>query len=590
MRTVISVVFLLLINLVLVAQDVLDISKYNQQLSLIDQGWDLIHQEAYHEASQAFEQAIEINDGNADAFVGAATAYMHLEKYNLATQRVDAALGMTSNQSDIYLLAGNIAFNSEDYDKALVAYTVAINNAKSSEVKIDLAKCHFNRGNTYLALKKYQQAIEDYNFTLRVYPDFTEAYHNRGIAYKNLSDHSMACRDFHAAKHFGSKISEKYLENCQNVDFERIRYQDLSLDLTSTSLDLISTIDYSDTTVTDTLYYGLDWKLTTSDQCVFYRIGTIQTKEMIFQGPFADYYKSGQLMVKGCYNQRGKKSGVFERFYESGTPYSKGSYQENEIVGLWEFYNENGELSELIQFDEDDYYVVNSWDENGKTGVVDGTGKWKKVLSIQNGIKNYLIAHFKSGKKVKKWMIRSETGYVIHTETYKDGEFIKAEQATGFMGVTVPSPSLFTKKSFYAEAFPIQERFETTFEITQEDYPFIESLPENSFFQNLTKPADHDSSEPTYTGGIEMFYMFVSRNLQYPRKARAKKTSGKVLVKFTVEKDGSVSNIHCLSNLGNGLEEEAVRIISLTNQWNPAIVDGEPVVKSLTLPIHFKTN
>ncbi|MBV6643380.1 MAG: tetratricopeptide repeat protein, partial [Cyclobacteriaceae bacterium] len=150
MRPLIALVFLLFINTLLIAQDVIDIAMYNQQLSFIDKGWDLIHQKAYHEASQIFEQAIELNDGNADAFVGAATAYMHLEKYDLATQRVDVALGMTRNQSDIYFLAGNIAFNSGNHDKALVAYTVAINNYESSEVKIDLPKCYFNRGNSYL--------------------------------------------------------------------------------------------------------------------------------------------------------------------------------------------------------------------------------------------------------------------------------------------------------------------------------------------------------------------------------------------------------------------------------------------------------
>ena len=586
MRPAFSLVFLFLFSSALMAQDVLDIAMYNQQLSFIDRGWDLIHKKEYHEASQVFEQAIEINDGNADAFVGAATAYMHLENYDRATERVDVALGMTNNQSDIYLLAGNIAFNSGNYEKALVAYTVAINNSETSEVKIDLAKCHFNRGNAYLALKKYKNAIADYHVTIKSSPSFAEAYHNRAVAKKNLDNVSDSCSDFHAAKYFGSKMSDKYLEDCEGTSFETINYSELSIPTQSTY-----DIDYSDTTLVDTLYYGQDWKLTNRDLASYYRVGSIKTRQMIFTGPFTDYYKNGQVMMKGRYDQNGKKSGVFEHFYVSGSHYSKGTYKENEIMGLWEFYNQNGELSEVIQFEDDDYYVVSSWDENGKAGVVDGSGKWKKVLSIQNGVKNYLIAHFKDRKKVKKWMIRTETGYVSHSETYKDGEFIKAEQATGFMGMTVPSGSIFTKKSFYSEALPIQEKFETTFEVTKNDYPYIKGSPEHNFSSPYEKPkAEISKSEPTYTGGIEMFYMFVSRNLEYPRKARTKKTSGKVIIKFTVEKDGSVSNIHCLSNLGNGLEEEAIRIISMTNQWNPAIVDGVPVVKSLTLPIHFKAN
>jgi tetratricopeptide (TPR) repeat protein len=53
-----------------------------------------------------------------------------------------------------------------------------------------------NRGNAYLLLGKYQQAIEDFNKALEQNHNFAKAYNNRGLAYKNLGNYQLAIEDF----------------------------------------------------------------------------------------------------------------------------------------------------------------------------------------------------------------------------------------------------------------------------------------------------------------------------------------------------------------------------------------------------------
>jgi TonB family protein len=85
---------------------------------------------------------------------------------------------------------------------------------------------------------------------------------------------------------------------------------------------------------------------------------------------------------------------------------------------------------------------------------------------------------------------------------------------------------------------------------------------------------------------------FLSNNLRYPNEARDKNISGRVVVRFVVEKDGSLSGIKVLRDIGGGCGEEAVRIIGLMNtagiKWNPGLIKDQAVRVSMALPVVFK--
>ncbi len=92
---------------------------------------------------------------------------------------------------------------------------------------------------------------------------------------------------------------------------------------------------------------------------------------------------------------------------------------------------------------------------------------------------------------------------------------------------------------------------------------------------------------PEYPGGIESFYRFLGKNINYPAIARENNTQGKVIVSFVVERDGSLTDIKVVRGIGDGCDEEAVRILKKAAHWSPGIQNGRPVRCSYNVPISF---
>lgn len=92
---------------------------------------------------------------------------------------------------------------------------------------------------------------------------------------------------------------------------------------------------------------------------------------------------------------------------------------------------------------------------------------------------------------------------------------------------------------------------------------------------------------PAYPGGIEKFYKFLGDNIKYPPMAAENNIQGNVFVSFTVEKDGSLTDIKIDRKLGYGTDEEAVRVLKLSKRWNPGMQNGKPVRVKYNIPIKF---
>ncbi|HVM88541.1 MAG TPA: energy transducer TonB [Puia sp.] len=95
--------------------------------------------------------------------------------------------------------------------------------------------------------------------------------------------------------------------------------------------------------------------------------------------------------------------------------------------------------------------------------------------------------------------------------------------------------------------------------------------------------------ESAFPGGSNAWANFLNTNLKYPRKAIRKKIQGTVTVLFIVDKDGQVSNIQAISGPEDGgLREEAIRVISISGKWTPAVQNGRLVKSYKKQPIAFK--
>lgn len=61
---------------------------------------------------------------------------------------------------------------------------------------------------------------------------------------------------------------------------------------------------------------------------------------------------------------------------------------------------------------------------------------------------------------------------------------------------------------------------------------------------------------PEFPGGITALVQFLSKNLKFPTVCKEQKIQGKVLVKFTVKSDGSISNIRVTKSVDPYLDKE----------------------------------
>ncbi len=92
--------------------------------------------------------------------------------------------------------------------------------------------------------------------------------------------------------------------------------------------------------------------------------------------------------------------------------------------------------------------------------------------------------------------------------------------------------------------------------------------------------------KPEYPGGIAKFYQFVKNNYVAPDEPGLK---GKVTVSFTVEKDGSLTDIRVLKDIGYGTGKEAERVLRKGPKWSPAEQNGKKVRCTYVIPISIET-
>jgi protein TonB len=92
--------------------------------------------------------------------------------------------------------------------------------------------------------------------------------------------------------------------------------------------------------------------------------------------------------------------------------------------------------------------------------------------------------------------------------------------------------------------------------------------------------------KPEFPGGMAKFLNFVKNNYQAPDEPGLK---GKVFVQFTVEKDGSLTDIKVLRDIGFGTGKEAERVLRKSPRWTPAEQNGKKVRCSYQLPISIET-
>lgn len=239
--------------------------------------------------------------------------------------------------------------------------------------------------------------------------------------------------------------------------------------------------------------------------------------------------------MDGIYNDNEGivKDGEFSYFYENGNKKSKITFIKNKVVGKSESWYANGNPKEIglhtIISDKEEYSMIDFWDKNNIKTVINGNGNFKYEDEIAKE-----AGKFVDGKKDGTWTGNSKVFKIEFTENYVLGKLINGK-STDLNG------------QIY-------------------NYETVELLPQPK-------------------KGIKDFYKFVGKKFKVPN---VKDLAGRLILKFVVEKDGSINDIIVVKSIGYGADEEGIRVLKKYANWNSGKIRGINVRCTYQLPISIQ--
>lgn len=94
---------------------------------------------------------------------------------------------------------------------------------------------------------------------------------------------------------------------------------------------------------------------------------------------------------------------------------------------------------------------------------------------------------------------------------------------------------------------------------------------------------------PEFPGGMEALYKWIAEHLSYPREALANGLQGRVICRFVVERDGSISGVSIIRDgVGGGAAQSAEALLRIMPAWKPGRQNDKTVRVMFTLPVTFR--
>jgi hypothetical protein len=217
-------------------------------------------------------------------------------------------------------------------------------------------------------------------------------------------------------------------------------------------------------------------------------------------------------------------------------------YKKGDMIEFYSFINEKFDTSKII----DSEAIKFSF-------TLDSIGKMKEIRLISYNVKAAAMELLRVLKLADKWDITNQVG---NNKIKIEAEiFIKKEES---VWGSVKVKWLQTNENTIEQEETVVD--EQSIEIEQ---------------TNVKKKSS----------GLTKFYTFINNNFKLSEKA-PEKLNGKIIIAFSIETDGSLTDFKIIKDLGYGTGEEAIRVLKLTSgKWSPAVKNGVPIKTSFTLPI-----
>ena len=119
------------------------------------------------------------------------------------------------------------------------------------------------------------------------------------------------------------------------------------------------------------------------------------------------------------------------------------------------------------------------------------------------------------------------------------------------------------------------------------EYKFQEVVEEED--EEEVIPSVVVQQKPKFQGGdVNGFSKWVNSRLVYPEQAKEMGIQGRVVLQFTIGKDGRLGDLQVLTSPDKTLADEAVRVVSSSPKWEPGRQRDRAVNVSYTFPVIYQ--
>ncbi len=203
--------------------------------------------------------------------------------------------------------------------------------------------------------------------------------------------------------------------------------------------------------------------------------------------------------------------------------------------------------------------------------------KKEKLLTVADMLNPEAIKKMELDENSTDFTI-SRTGIITFYTTNGDGKRQDKELAMSKDNMSMFSEYIKEiKKEEEKKMAEARKKFE---EIKKDSDLILDYEQDKSLFDIIDQIA-------SFPGGDGKMMEWLSRNVKYPAVAEENGVQGRVIVRFVVGKDGSISNAHVIRSVDPSLDKEALRVVKAMPKWVPSKISGEAVSVWMKLPVTF---
>ena len=210
-----------------------------------------------------------------------------------------------------------------------------------------------------------------------------------------------------------------------------------------------------------------------------------------------------------------------------------------------------------------------------------------KKVAIETDVELTKLAEKKEAKVEKKAPVKVEEQKVVEKvkssvkftpPVIKKDDEVKPEEE-------LKSQEDLNKANTAIGSFDVKGNDETGGEVLKAKEVIAQPEPPK---EEETKVFDVVEVMPTFPGGQQALFEWLSKNIKYPVVAEENGVQGRVIVTFVVERNGSITDVQVAKSVDPSLDKEAVRVVKAMPHWIPGKQNGSAVRVKFTVPVTFR--